>query len=195
MEPEEIIAALNAHPQIRSSVVVARQTSNEAILTALSGIGIRLRPDGLHLAHEFLSAKLPDYMIPAVLCPAERAAPALPAANTTGTRCPSPIPPTRCHCMRRPSPSRPLLGDDRNLRLLRTVGALVGSDNISTTDNFFFTQATLHAGCPAIGAHSPGSSGKSLTLRQLFQAPTVAALAKLLLNARVTQALVCTRLA
>ena len=68
-------------------------------------------------------------------------------------------------------------GSDLEARLLKTVGTLVGSDNISPEDNFFF-----------IGGHSMLAAqlmvrirqdfGASLTLRQLFQAPTVSALCK-----------------
>jgi amino acid adenylation domain-containing protein len=176
MEPEEIVAALNAHAQIRSSVVAARPGANDATLTAYLVLeaGSALTASTLR---EFLSAKLPEYMIPAVFVQLKElpltssgkydrnALPEPDSGNTLPLH--APVAAAACDV------------SEIETRLLRTVGALVGSDNISTTDNFFF-----------IGGHSMLAAqllvrirqefGKSLTLRQLFQAPTVAALAKLL---------------
>ena len=167
IEPEEIVVALNRHPQIRSSIVIPRADSLAAYLVLDSGASLTAS-----ILREFLSATLPDYMIPSAFVRLDR----LPL--TTSGKCdkralPEPTPGNTLPLHAQTSAA----AGDIESRLLNIVGALVGSSNISPEDNFFF-----------IGGHSMLAAqvlvrirqdfGAALTLRQLFQAPTVAALSK-----------------
>jgi amino acid adenylation domain-containing protein len=165
IEPAEVIYALNRHPQICASLVIARDEALAAYLvfqtdTVLTASTLR----------EFLSSTLPEYMIPALFINVKE----LPLTSS-GKYDKAALPqPTAANTLPLHAPA--ISGATENeTRLLRIVGALVGSDNISKDDNFFF-----------IGGHSMLAAqllvrirkdfGVSLTLRQLFQAPTVAAL-------------------
>ncbi len=168
IEPEEIVVALKGHPQIRASLVMARQDALVAYLVLESGASLTAST-----LREFLAAKLPDYMIPAAYVQLQQM-----PLTTSGKYDQAALPqPTSSNTLPLHAPAAVAIGSDIEARLLKTVGTLVGSDNIAPSDNFFF-----------IGGHSMLAAqlmvrirqdfGAALTLRQLFQAPTVAALAK-----------------
>jgi len=170
IEPQEIIAALDRHAQVRSSIVVARAADGETTLVAylVPETGAVLTSATLR---EFLSATLPDYMIPATFVQLE----SMPLTSS-GKYDKSALPqPTAANTIPLNAPAAPQVTSEIEEKLLKIVSALVGSDNIALDDNFFF-----------IGGHSMLAAqllvrirqdfGAALTLRQLFQAPTVAAL-------------------
>lgn len=168
IEPEEIVVALNAHPQIRASIVVAREGALVAYLVAAPAANLTAS-----MLREFLSAKLPEYMVPSAFVQLKE----LPV-TTSGKYDKAALPqPQTSNTLPLHAPAPAAVVTDVESRLLQTVGALVGSDTISPADNFFF-----------IGGHSMLAAqlmvrirqefGVALTLRQLFQAPTVAALSK-----------------
>jgi amino acid adenylation domain-containing protein len=168
IEPQEIVVALDRHPQIRGSVVIAREEALVAYIV--------LTPDAVLTSstlREFLSATMPEYMIPATFVQLSE----LPL-TTSGKYDKAALPqPTPANTLALYATLSTSSKSDLETRLLKIVGTLVGSDNISPEDNFFF-----------IGGHSMLAAqlmvrirqdfGASLTLRQLFQAPTVSALCK-----------------
>lgn len=168
VEPEEIVMALNRHPQIKSAVVTARNSNLTAYLllepeAALTSATLR----------EFLSATLPDYMIPAAFVRLERL-PLTSAGKIDKTALPEPS------GMNTLALTVQDVGAPANAiesSLLETVAGLVGSDAISVSDNFFL-----------IGGHSMLAAQLlvrirqdfrvAITLRQLFKTPTVSELAR-----------------
>ncbi len=169
IEPEEIVVALGRHPEIRSSVVIPYGDSLAAYLVLQPGTN----PTASAL-REFLSTTLPDYMIPSTFVRIEE----LPLS--TSGKCDKRALPDPSQTNTLPLHAETVAGPTGNTiesRLLNIVGTLVGSSNISPDDNFFF-----------IGGHSMLAAqllvrirqdfGASLTLRQLFKAPTVTALSK-----------------
>jgi amino acid adenylation domain-containing protein len=172
IEPEEIVVALKRHPQVESGIVIARQSAEEASLVAY----LVAKPgDSLtaSILREFLAASLPDYMIPATFVQLA----ALPLTSS-GKYDKAALPqPTSDNTLPLNAPAPATATSGVEAQLLKTVSTLVGSDHISPADNFFL-----------IGGHSMLAAqllvrirqefGVSLTLRQLFQAPTVTALAK-----------------
>ena len=169
IEPEEIVVALNRHPQIRNSVVMAREDSLVAYLVMTAGAALTAAT-----LREFLSATLPDYMIPSAFVTLAEL-PLTTSGKYDKAALPQPAPGNTLP-MHAPAQAAGPAGEIA-ASLLRIVGGLVGSDDISPEDNFFF-----------IGGHSMLAAqllvrirqefGVALTLRQLFQAPTVTALAK-----------------
>jgi amino acid adenylation domain-containing protein len=172
IEPEEIVVALKRHPQVESGIVIARQSAEEASLVAY----LVAKPgDSLtaSILREFLAASLPDYMIPATFVQLA----ALPLTSS-GKYDKAALPqPTSDNTLPLNAPAPATATSGVEAQLLKTVSTLVGSDHISPADNFFL-----------IGGHSMLAAqllvrirqefGVSLTLRQLFQAPTVTALTK-----------------
>lgn len=168
IEPEEIVVALSRIPQIRSSVVRVREDALVAYLVLEKDAAVTSSA-----LRESLSSTLPDYMIPSVFVRLQE----LPL--TSNGKCDKTALPLPSESNTLPLHATPHCssGDSTvESRLLDIVGSLVGSHDISPQDNFFL-----------VGGHSMLAAqllvrvrqnfGASLTLRQLFQSPTVAALA------------------
>jgi amino acid adenylation domain-containing protein len=168
IEPEEIVVALKRHAQIQSCMVIGRDGLLVAYLVVETSACLTAS-----MLREFLSPTLPEYMIPSVFVQLD----GLPLTSS-GKYDKAALPQAR-HGNTLPlhAPAAAPVTNDIEARLLKTVGGLVGSGDITPDDNFFF-----------IGGHSMLAAqllvrirqdfGAALTLRQLFQAPTVAALAK-----------------
>jgi len=169
IEPNEIVGALNRHPGIRESLVVAREdTPGERRLIAY--LAMDPDPGATHVGlRDFLREYLPDYMLPAVFVRLEGFPltsngkidrTALPAPNTANT----------------------LLHDVSELPCTpierctaKIVASLLDLEEIDRDDNFF-----LLGGHSMLGAQLIDRLGKAfrveIDLRSLFDAPTVAAL-------------------
>ena len=169
IEPNEIAAALNEHPAVSQSVIVAREvTCGDSRLVAY------LVPKAGHLAtvselRDFLSARLPAYMVPAIyvtidtvpLTPngkVDRAAlPAPDAANTLGE-----------DVFHAPQTEIEQI-------VAGILAPLLGVERVDVEANFF-----------ALGGHSllgiqlisrlRESLGVELSLRTVFEAPSVSEL-------------------
>ena len=170
IEPEEIAAALNRHPQVMSCAVVARageQGDKQLVAYVVPAVGGEPSANELH---EFLAGLLPDYMIPAAFVRIEtlplttsgkidrKALPAPSAGNTlgqTGHRAPQ-------------TPTE--------IRLAEIVAGVLGTTQIGIDDNFFMTGGHSLLGTQVV-MRARDSFDVDLTLRHLFQAPTVAKLA------------------
>jgi amino acid adenylation domain-containing protein len=178
VEPDEIISHLISHPGIRNSTVVAQgDNANEKILVAYL-----VPADGAELTaaelRGYLRARVPDYMIPASYVSLS----SLPVTITG-----------KCDKRSLPAPSAAnLLPESRNApsadqtcpgisetRVAELVKGLLGGRTISRDDDFFLTGGHSMLGAQLL-TRLRESLGVQLTLRQLFQAPTIASLAEII---------------
>jgi acyl carrier protein len=168
IEPAEIVLALNAHPSVRASAVIARDDLGLARLVAYAV----LEP-GSHPTHEtlcgFLRAKLPEYMIPAAIVCVD----GLPlTAHGKIDRAALP-PPDDHNQLRERQPARERSAVEE--RVAGVVSELLGLPAVEPDDNFF-----------ELGGHSLLAAqmitrlretfGVELSLLSLFEAPSVAQL-------------------
>lgn len=171
IEPNEIMSALGKHPEIEASIVIAREhREGEKELVAY----VVLRAENAatdKTLREFLGSQLPEYMIPSSWVRLAR----LPI-NASGkvSRADLPV----------PDESNRLTNDDGvgprtaiEKQLVDIVGPLVGVQNISVEDNFFMLGGHSLLGTQLI-ARVREVFGVDITLRSLFESPTVAALAE-----------------
>jgi amino acid adenylation domain-containing protein len=185
IELGEIAAWLDRCPGVVACAVVARdpeQGSNGAlaegpILVAyvVSAREARLTATGLR---EFLAQRLPDYMIPARFV----AIAALPTtANGKLDKSALPLPTADNLLPNQVSESAPSHAgrqnsvDDLVQQMATLVASLVGQTSVDTEANFFMIGGHSMLGAQLVAQISE-RFGVKLTLRQLFTAPTVAAL-------------------
>lgn len=169
VEPDEIVGALNHHPSVAGSAVVARGEANARILVAyvVPREGVTLAASNLR---EFLTATLPHYMVPSTFIKIS----ALPF-NSNGKldrgALPDPSAENRIEDAGYRAPSTAT-----EERLVEILAKLLGVDRVGADDNFFL-----------LGFHSLLATqvatrvyerfGIQLSLRNLFEAKTVARLA------------------
>jgi amino acid adenylation domain-containing protein len=170
IEPDEITSALNEHPSVRQSVVVARELGDgEKSLVAYIVPTPGAQPSESQLK-SVLRSRLPDYMVPATFVELnslplssngkiDRAA--LPAATAANT-------------MREGSfvaPRTPV--EDRIAGIL---APLLGLEQVGVEDNFFMLGGHSLLGTQVI-ARLRDTFGVDLSLRSIFDSPTIAGLA------------------
>jgi amino acid adenylation domain-containing protein len=159
IELDEIATALAKHPAIQNSIVIAVDESSLAAYFVA-----RSKPTAAELK-EFLALSLPEYMIPSVFIQLE----AIPM--TANGKC-------DYKALPRPDASPDATGSAGIPERLSTiVASLLKQTKVDPDDNFFL-----------LGGHSllaaqllvqvNAAFGVKMALRQMFQAPTVAALAK-----------------
>lgn len=169
IEPNEIVAALNEHPAVSQSVVVAREIAeNDSRLVAY------FVPRAAHIAtvselRDFLGARLPAYMVPAMyvtintipLTPngkVDRAAlPAPDAANTLGEDV--------FHAPR----------TEVEHAVAGILAPLLGVERVDVEANFFSLGGHSLLGIQLI-SRIRDTFGVELSLRSVFEAPSVAEL-------------------
>ena len=174
VELGEIATQLNRCPQVQASIVSARDAGESGpalVAYIVAAPDARLNDGGLR---ELLATRLPDYMIPSSFV----MVPALPVTvNGKLDLSALPVPYARepaarsCSCKPRSQAGQLPLQD----QISAIVSSLLGRPSVDPEDNFF-----------VIGGHSMlavqlvarlrETFGVSLTLRQLFLAPTIAAL-------------------
>jgi amino acid adenylation domain-containing protein len=169
IDPNEIEAALDRHPAIESSAVVARGAAGEEKrLAAYLVMSNETTPAAADL-RSFLQSELPAYMVPSVfvklpLIPlttngkVDRAA--LPEPNAENT--------LRDEAFIRPS--SPI-----EQRLATTLCSLLNLNEVSVNDNFFLLGGHSLLGTQLI-VKIRSTFGVDLALRTLFDAPTLAEL-------------------
>lgn len=169
VETDEIVCALNRHPAVASSAVIARGNACAKSLVAYVVAREREAPPASSL-REFLSATLPHYMVPSAFI----RIPALPS-NANGkldrSALPDPDAQNRIADTGYRAPSTPT-----EERLVQILAPLLGVDRVGADDNFFL-----------LGFHSLLATQVAarvyerfhiqLSLRHLFEAKTVARLA------------------
>jgi amino acid adenylation domain-containing protein len=169
VEPDEIVCALNRHPSVAGSAVVARGQGSAKSLVAyvVPRENTTLTASGLR---EFLSATLPHYMVPSTFVKLS----ALPS-NSNGKLDRGALPEAgaenRIDDAGYRAPSTPT-----EERLVQILAAVLGVDRVGADDNFFL-----------LGFHSLLATqvatrvyerfGVQLSLRHLFEAKTVTRLA------------------
>ena len=175
VEPEEIVAQLNVHPQITNSVIVACGDSADGkslVAYVSAAVGARLTAADLR-AH--LRSRVPDYMIPAAFV----RMPVLPmttAGKYDKQALPAPIPDN----LLPESSAEPLADRSRRTGTESVIGQLVSGlmagRAIGRHDNFFLVGGHSMLAAQLI-ARVRETLAVSLNLRQLFEAPTIASLA------------------
>ena len=168
VELSEIEAVLEQHPGLRQAVVVARELNGEKALVAYV-VGAT---DGLR---GWLAERLPDFMLPAAIV-ALPALPLTPSGKINRLALPEPTPEER------PEDDYAAPASPLQQSLCELFAAVLKRPRVGIHDNFF-----------EIGGHSLLAAqvvarvreqlGLELSVRQLFQAPTVAGLAEQLADA------------
>ncbi len=176
VEPDDIVAQLDDHSEIRSSVVIARNDSGaDAVLVAYVVLspGSSLSETKLR---QFLSSRLPDYMIPSTFVRLD----SMPVTSTG-----------KCDKRALPVPSQdnllpgefsgsPAPGEVHHSateeRVAELIKGLLNSRAIRRDENFFMAGGHSMLAAQLLARIREGF-GQSLSMRQLFEAPTVAGLA------------------
>ena len=166
IEPSEIVAVLNSHPAIQTSLVVAREdTPGNKRLVAY----IVLKPGAqisLGSLRDTLTAQLPEYMVPTAFVVLE----ALPLTpNGKIDRAALPAPDAR-NIVRDGQVSAPESALEE--RLASIVATLLNLETIGRDDNFFMLGGHSLLGTQIIARVSE-AFGVDLSLRTLFEAPTI----------------------
>ncbi|HJT55560.1 MAG TPA: phosphopantetheine-binding protein, partial [Ktedonobacteraceae bacterium] len=169
IEPEEIIAALNSHPAIETSAVVAREeldNTNEKRLVAYLVLvpGTAIMIDDLR---SMLMEKLPEYMIPAAFVGLD-ALPITPNGKVDRKALPAPDATNMLHDEQAIALPFTVMEE----RVAEIVSSLLGLPRVSIDDNFFMLGGHSLLGTQVI-ARVTSAFEVELTLRSLFEAPTV----------------------
>ncbi|WP_171163463.1 non-ribosomal peptide synthetase [Streptomyces sp. I05A-00742] len=165
VEPGEVESALAAHPAVDRAVVVVREDRpgvRRLLGYAVPAVGADPRPAELR---DFLAGTLPGHMVPAAVAvlpelpltphgKLDRAALPVPAAATTGSRPP---------------------GTPREKLLCALMADLLGVDEVGAEDNFFELGGDSIVSIQLTGRAR--AAGLAISPKDVFTAPTVAALA------------------
>jgi amino acid adenylation domain-containing protein len=172
IEPNEIVSILNRHPEIRESLVVAREdTPSDKKLIAY----LLMNPDAgaTHTSlRDFLREHLPDYMLPTAFVRLD--ADAFPLTpNGKIDRAALPAPGAANTLRDEEDLTAPSTATER--RVAEIVARLLELDEIGRDENFFLLGGHSMFGAQVI-AQLRQFFGVEITLRSLFDAPTTAAL-------------------
>jgi amino acid adenylation domain-containing protein len=171
IEPNEIVSTLNKFDGIRESAVIAQESgSGDSRLTAY----VVLSPDSKTTSTQlrtFLSARVPDYMIPANFVRLD----SLPM-NSNGKVDRASLPaPTASNSLQDDDLVPPTSSVER--AVAEILSGLLKVDQIGANANFFMIGGHSLLGTQLI-ARARDTFGVDLTLRNLFDNPTVAGIAK-----------------
>jgi acyl-CoA synthetase (AMP-forming)/AMP-acid ligase II/acyl carrier protein len=170
IEPAEIVKVLDEHPQVLASVVGARKAESGDNLLVAWFVPVRNAEPSHTDLRNFIMARLPDYMVPAAFVKLE----ALPL-NSSGKVDRSALPaPSAANTVRDNAFVAPRSTSEE--RLVDMVAPLLGLDRVSVEDNFFMLGGHSLLGTQLI-ARVRDAFGVELTLRSLFDAPTISRLA------------------
>jgi amino acid adenylation domain-containing protein len=177
VELGEIVAWLDRYPGIQASAAVVRETDAGP---ALVGYVVR-DPQASITATDlraFLGARLPEYMIPAAFVQID-GLPMTPNGKLDKSVLPPPGPDNLLSAAEQPVRADAAPADPRHLQsqIATMVGALLGQPSVNLNDNFFMLGGHSMLGVQLV-AKIRDAFGVKVTLRQLFSAPTVAALAE-----------------
>jgi amino acid adenylation domain-containing protein len=170
IEPEEVAAAINAHPAILQSAVIAREINSDRRLVAYVVPHVARSAPALGDLREFVSARLPDFMVPATFVLLK----SLPL-NANGKADRTALPdPSDSNTLRDEEFAAPR--NELESAVANILATLLGVEKVGVNANFF-----------ALGGHSllgtqlivrlRDTFGVEIPLRSVFEAPTVAELA------------------
>ncbi len=165
IETGEIEAALLLHPAVRAAAVLLRDTPAGAQLVAYLAPA-EAPADELRA---FLKQRLPEYMLPGAYVPLG-ALPLTPNGKLDREALPAPEPAAR-HDGAYVAPRNPA-----EERLAAVWAEVLGLERVSVHDNFFALGGHSLLAAQMIG-RARRALGANLTLRALFEAPTIAGLA------------------
>jgi amino acid adenylation domain-containing protein len=170
IELGEIETVLSRHPAVGSAVVVARGQGADAELAAY--VILRGIPVAGHALRQFLTQKLPAYMVPTTVTALE-GFPLTPNGKVDRKALPEPA--------RERSQERELVAPKTPLqrRLVSIWQRELQIDPIGVTDNFFDLGVTSIVGASLFAAIEH-ELGDRLPLGAIFRAPTIEALARLI---------------
>ena len=169
IEPGEITAVLNTHPAVQTSIVVAREDTTDAkrlvaYLVLAPGADVTARS-----LQETLAERLPDYMLPSTFVSLD----ALPVTpNGKVDRAALPVPDTT-NTLRDETTELP--DSPIEQQLAEIMAPLLGVESVGMEDNFFMLGGHSLLGTQVI-ARVADTFGVALSLRTLFNAPTIRAL-------------------
>jgi amino acid adenylation domain-containing protein len=173
IEPDEIAAVLNEEPVVAQSIVVARvMAGGEKSLVAyiVPAAGAALSPSELKLA---LGNRLPDYMVPPTFVQLD-SLPLLASGKVDRAALPVPTEENTLRDDEFVAPRTPI-----EERVAEIVGPLLGLERVSIDDNFFMLGGHSLLGTQLI-ARIRDTFGINPSLRNIFEAPTIAELADLI---------------
>ena len=176
IEPGEVVSCLDLHPDIETSAVVVRETPEGPMLVAY----VVAAPNTKLLAssvREFLSRRLPDYMIPAQFV-ALASLPITPNGKLDKANLPAPgseniLPNTSTGPTDSAGSDGKNDASDLEKQIAALVASLLGQPSVQREDNFFMLGGHSMLGAQLV-ARIRETFAVKLTLRQLFGAPTVA---------------------
>jgi acyl carrier protein len=169
VEPNEITAVLNAHPQVRQSIVVAREiTQGDVHLIGYFIAATESQPT-LGELRGFLGDRLPDYMIPAMYVRLEKL-PLTPNGKVDRAALPAP---DDANTLRDNAFTAPRT--DMEKAVADILGRLLGLEKVDVEENFFALGGHSLLGAQLM-ARVRDAFGVEVPLRMLFESPTVAEL-------------------
>jgi len=170
IEPNEIVCALNQHPVVCESLVLAREDASGdkrlvayLVLEADSDVTPKILRD-------YLRRRLPEYMLPSAFVRLE-ALPLTPNGKIDRAALPAPDAANTLHEALSADPVTPT-----QQRIIEILRALLGREKIGPNDDFFLLGGHSLLGAQLI-ARLRETFGVELALRTVFDAPTVVALA------------------
>jgi amino acid adenylation domain-containing protein len=170
VEPDEIASALNRHPQITASVVVARGSSSaDQRLVACIVPAADPAPTAQQL-RDFLATLLPDFMIPTSFVRLE-SLPMTTNGKVDKSALPEPTPENLLEQVHYRAPNSPV-----EQFLAKIIADILAVDRIGADDNFFLIGGHSLLGTQVV-LRARETYCVDLTLRHLFEAQTVANLA------------------
>jgi acyl carrier protein len=169
IEPNEIVSALNRHPDVRESLVIALDGAHgDAQLVAYLVLNSDAVPSHSAL-RDFLRDHLPEYMLPAAFIRLVEF-PLTPHGKIDRAALPAPNPE---NTLQDEISARP--GTLTEQRIAEILSGLLGRQKVGREDNFFLLGGHSLLGAQLM-AKLRAEFNVEISLRSLFDAPTVAAL-------------------
>jgi amino acid adenylation domain-containing protein len=169
VEPNEVTAALDAHPGIQQSVIVAREGAPGD--TRLIGYVIPVPDSHLTLSalRAFLRARLPDYMVPATFVSLEKL-PLTPNGKVDRMSLPAP---DKSNTLRDEACAAPRTEVEKTVAGI--LERLLNLEHVDVEENFFSLGGHSLLGAQLV-ARLRDTFGIEMPLRVIFEAPSVAEL-------------------
>src|SRR5947209_261795 len=169
IEPAEIVKVLDEHPAVQASTVVAREVEpGDKRLVAYFVPAAKAQPTHTELRN-FIAARVPEYMVPATFVKLE-ALPLNPSGKVDRAALPAPNAENTLRDSSFVAPRTPI-----EERLAAMLALLLDLDRVGVEDNFFLLGGHSLLGTQLI-ARVRDAFGVELSLRTLFDAPTVSKL-------------------